>query len=122
MKEINKAININDKQIPFTDLILDGIKTIETRQSNSLKSLIGQRIGIIRTGCGKAMLVGYVTITNVVIYDETNFRADYPRHLVKKGSKYDIHTGGIKYGYILSDPERCNPIPITSKGIVIRNI
>lgn len=116
-----KGININDKEIPFTDLILDGIKTIETRETNSLGSLVGQRVGIIRTGCGKATLVGFISITNVIIYDSKGkFRSDYKRHLVRENSRYDIK--GKKYGYILENPTRCDPVAVNSKGIVIRNI
>ncbi len=118
-----KGININDKYTPFTELILLGLKLIETRNRNTLKSLVGQRVGIIRTGKGKAMLVGYVTIAAVIKYEtEADFRADYPLHWVDKGSKYDIKKGGVKYGYVLTNPQRCEPTPVTSKGIVIRNI
>lgn len=118
-----KAININDKIYPFTDWILDFVKPVETRNKNTLKSLIGDRVGIIRTGHGKAMLVGYVTISGVIKYDTVEaFRDDYSRHMVAPGSKYDINPAGCKYGYILTDPERCEPVPVTARGIVIRNI
>lgn len=117
-----KAFNINDKYFPFTECILDGLKDIETRQKNTLKSLVGKRVGIIRTGKGKAMLVGHVTIIGVIQYEtEAEFRKDENRHLVEPGSRYDI-TGKGKYGYILSNPERCEPVAVTTKGIVIRNI
>lgn len=116
-----KAININDKSEPFTDYILGGFKTVETREKNSLKSLVGKRVGIIRTGCGKAVLVGYVTISEVIKYETVEeFRRDEARHMVKPGSKYDIKTS--KYGYVLTDPERCEPTIVKAKGIVIRNI
>ena len=118
-----KAFNINDSKYPFTDWILDGKKTVETRKTNSLKSLVGKRVGIIKTGCGKAMLVGFVDIVDVIKYETVDeFRSDYERHLVNPGSWYDIRPGKCKYGYILSNPERCNPTPVDAKGIVIRNI
>ena len=118
-----KAVNINDKGIRYTDLILDGKKVIETRRTNSLKSLIGKRVGIIRTGIGKATLVGYITISGVIVYrDEKTFRDDYNRHLVPCGNTYDITKDGVKYGYVLENPERCPPTEITARGIVIRNI
>lgn len=117
-----KAVNINDSTAPFTDYILSGVKTIETRNTNSLKSLVGQRVGIIRTGLGKAVLVGFVTISGVIIYEsEREFRKDESRHLVAKGSRYDLKT--IKYGYLLTNPERLSePEIVKAKGIVIRNI
>lgn len=118
-----KAININDKEYPFTDMILNGYKKIETRHTKSLHSLIGQRVGIIRTGCGKAMLVGFVDIIGVKEYKSVGeFRKDYIKHRVEPGSKYDIAHDGIKYGYMLKDPRRCKPVLVTSRGIVIRNI
>lgn len=118
-----KGVNINDKQIPFTDLILEFLKTVETRNTRSLHSLVGQRVGIIRTGCGKALLVGYVDIVEEIEYKDVDaFREDYKRHLVEPGTKYDIKPNGKKYGYVLANPERCEPTPVTAKGIVIRNI
>lgn len=120
---ITKAFNINDKTQPFTEQIFNLLKDIETRNTNSLKSLIGKRVGIIRTGCEKATLVGLVTIADVIKYEtEDTFRSDEKHHMVKKGSKYDIKKGGVKYGYVLVDVERCDPVIITNKGIVIRNI
>ncbi len=116
-----KAININDHKYPFTEWILKGIKTIETRETDSLRSVVGQRVGITRTGCGKAMLVGYADITGTVIYDSIEaFRADYDRHMVAAGSQYDIKNR--KIGYILENVTACDPIPVTARGIVIRNI
>lgn len=117
-----KAFNVNDKYFPFTEEMLNRNKTIETRGTNSLKSLVGKRVGIIRTGKGKAMLVGYVTISDVIRYNtEEEFRRDENKHLVAPRSKYDITKKG-KYGYILENPERCEPVAVTAKGIVIRNI
>ena len=38
------------------------------------------------------------------------------------GNTYDITADGVKYGYILENPERCTPVEVTARGIVIRNI
>lgn len=122
-QRINKGININDKTQAFTEQILEGLKDIETRDSNSLKSLIDQRVGMIQTGCGKAHVVGLVDIVGVVVYeDEQAFRKDYNRHQVAARSKYDIKPGGKKYGYILANVERCDPTPVTVRGNTIRNL
>ena len=119
-----KAININDTEFNFTDLILSGIKTIETRDTRSLKSLVGKRVGIISTHKSrKAFLVGYVDIVKEIKYStEEEFRRDCIKHHVLAGSKYDIKKGGVKYGYVLSNPQKCDPVVVTAKGIVIRNI
>lgn len=98
------GININDSTQPFTDQILSGQKTIETRDSDSLRKYVGQQVGLIRTGKGNAQLVGYATIGEPTVYrSEQQFRDDQDKHLVPKDSKFDIKPNGIKYGYPLSD-------------------
>jgi hypothetical protein len=120
--EISSGININDKTQPFTDQILSGKKTIETRNSRSLDPYIGKRVGIIRTGKGDAMLVGYADIGTPKEYASASaFRADDAKHLVLKGSEFDMK-GGLKYGYPISNVEKIAPVKIKSKGIVARKI
>ena len=48
------GININDKTQDFTGQILRGEKTVETRRTNSLRPYVGKRVGIVRTGRGRA--------------------------------------------------------------------
>lgn len=115
-----KGVNINCKGQDFVEEILSHLKTIETRNRNTLKSLVGQRVGIIKTGCGKAMLMGHADIAGVIEYDEQTFREDYHRHLVAPGSEYDIK--GKKYGYILENVQKCEPREVTSRGIIFRDI
>lgn len=116
------GININDKHYPFTDWIFTGVKTIETRNTPSLNPYIGKRVGIIKTGKGKAMLVGFVTIGEPIYYQtESHFRSDEPKHCVTKGSKYDIDNAG-KWGYPIINPIITEPKIIFSKGIVARKI
>lgn len=116
------GININDKYQPFTDLIFAGIKTIETRKTPSLNAYVGKRVGIIQTGKGKAMLVGFVTIGKPIYYQsENHFRTDEDKHCVPQGSKYDIDDAG-KWGYQIINPEKIKPTYVTSKGIVARKI
>lgn len=116
------GININDKYYPFTEQIFSGLKTIETRNKKTLHPYIGQRVGIIKTGKGKAILVGFVTIGQPIYYKtEEEFRKDEDKHRVSKGSKYDIDGVG-KWGYTLINPMRVEPKYIDSKGIVARQI
>ena len=116
------GININDKEYPFTEWILSGIKTIETRRAPSLHPYIGKRVGIIRTGKGKATLVGFVTIGGPIYYQtEEEFRKDENKHCVNAGSKYDIDGLG-KWGYPIINPIRTEPRYVNSKGIVARQI
>jgi len=116
------GININDSTQPFTEEILDGLKTIETRLSNSLDPYIGKRVGIVRTGKGKAMVVGYVDIVGVKEYNSREeFEADFEQHLVDSD---DDEWGfkGKKYGYILANPERITPYEAPKGGIVAREL
>ena len=116
------GININDKYYPFTDLIFSGIKTIETRKTPSLNAYIGMRVGIIRTGKGKATLIGFATIGEPIHYKtKEHFRSDEEKHCVTKGSKYDIDDLG-KWGNPIINPIKVKPIYVTSKGIVARKI
>jgi len=116
------GININDKTQPFTAQILSGEKTVETRRTNSLHPYVGQRVGIVRTGRGKATMVGYATIGEPIRYEhQKQFAADYARHRVAAGSPHDCGTDG-KFGYILIDVEATTPRPVTSRGIVARRI
>ena len=115
------GININCKTQDFIGQILDGMKTIETRNTHSLRCYVGERIGLIKTECGKATLCEYATIMREIHYrNEEEFRRDEDKHLVLKGSVYDIVTD--KYGYVLSDVVRIKPVEVSSKGIVSRRI
>ncbi len=120
--EVVKGFNINDREQAFTEQILDGIKTEETRKTHSLDCLIGKRVAIIRTGKGKAVIVGTCVISGCHEYrNRDEWNAAYNRHRVERRSRFDFT--GRKVGYILTEVERLeSPLPVKSKGIVIRNI
>ena len=107
---------------PYADMIVSGLKTIETRSTNSLKPYIGQRVGIVETGSGKAKLVGYATIGMPTVMHETAFREAEGKHLVDKGSEFDIAPNGEKYCYPIIDPHACTPKTLASRGIIARQI
>ena len=46
----------------YADLIVDGHKTLESRNGDSLRPYVGKRVSIVRTGEGKAKAIGEVTI------------------------------------------------------------
>lgn len=120
--EVVKGFNINDKEQAFTEQILAGLKTEETRKTHSLDSLIGKTVAIIRTGRGKAVIVGTCTIDGFTEYrNGEDWSAAYNRHRVERGSKYDFT--GFKVGYVLRNVQKLSdPVPCKSRGIVIRNI
>ena len=115
------GVNINDSQTPYTEMILSGKKTIETRRTRSLDPYIGDEVGIIRTGKGPAELVGYMDIEKPKEYHNTQeFERDRPKHRVPKGSTEDKK--GKSFGYPLTDVERVKPKKIHSRGNVAREI
>lgn len=106
------GVNVNDKRQPFTDQILDGSKTIETRSAPTLHPYVGKKVGLVRTGKGKAMLVGYVTIGEPKLYTTaSSFDRDYKSHLVGKDSPFHISKTkkGSKWGYSLENVEKIEP-------------
>lgn len=117
-----KGININCKYSPFVDMILAGQKTIETRATKSLHPYLGQRVGLIETGNGKAMLKGYAKISSYKEYTTSaEWAADIGAHRVDPGSAYDWT--GYKVGYMLTDIEELQqPVPVSSRGIIAREV
>ena len=44
----------------YADLIVDGHKTLESRNSDTLRPYVGKRVAIVRTGEGPAKAIGEV--------------------------------------------------------------
>jgi hypothetical protein len=118
------GINVNQGGSSFADKIISGEKKFETRESDSLRSYVGKRVGIIRTGEGKAKAIGDVTLGEpIVVSSPEEFAKLRDLHLVPEGSKFDIKQGGVKYLYPIE-----NPVPygvekdVAKYGIVSRKI
>lgn len=120
--DTNIGININDSNAPWSELILSKEKTIETRSTNSLKPYINKKVGIIRTGKGQALLVGFMRLGEPKIYNTLKeFRMEEGLHRVNAGNVFDWVTP--KFGYPIYDVQRIDtPMPITSWGIVARKL
>jgi predicted transcriptional regulator len=115
------GINVRNTDVAFADLIVDGIKTIETRDSNSLHPYIGKTVAIVRTGQGKASAIGQVKIVGfTVAIDPCTFDDAYEQHLVKKDSIFYIKDA--KYMYHLSDAVRYETPKPVGFGIVSRKV
>lgn len=113
-----KAIFVNECGARrYASGIAAGIKTIETRSRDMLKTLLGERVAIIRTGCGVAHVIGYVDIISKIQVNEQLFDVLADRHLVPCGDQYDIKPGGKKYCYFLENAERCEPYPVPENAI-----
>jgi len=104
------ALNVrNEEGFPYADQIIDGQKTIETRNQPNLDKLIGKTVKIIRTlgpkSKDKAMVIGEVTIAGKKEYNTlAEFREDAGKHLVSEGSSFDFKKP--KVGYLLENPKR----------------
>lgn len=115
------GINVKNTDVAFADLIVDGIKTIETRDSKSLHPYIGKTVAIVRTGQGKAYAIGQVKIVGfTVATDQCTFDDAYKQHLVKKDSIFYIKDA--KYMYHLTDAVRYETPKPVGLGIVSRKV
>jgi len=118
------GINVrNTKDKPFADLIVDGFKTIETRESNSLHPYVGKRVAIVRTGEGKAFAIGEVTITG---FSWTNsksiFDSHASSHMVTEDNAFYFKQNVGKYMYFLENAVRYQSPVAVGKGIVARQL
>ena len=118
------GINVrNTKDKPFADLIVDGLKTIETRESNSLHPYVGERIAIVRTGEGKAFAIGEVIITGFSwTNSESTFTSYEDMHMVEKGNPFYIKQSIGKYMYFLDNAVRYKTPVAVGRGIVARRL
>lgn len=124
-KAIKMAVNVKkDKKadVDYAELLISGDKKFETRDTPSLNSYVGQRVGIAKTGDGEAKAIGSVEIGEPIEVDEKTFRELQDQHLVPEGSEFDIKPGGKKYLYPVSNPERFDSPKSVGRGIVSRKI
>ncbi len=103
--------------VPYADAIVSGVKTIETRNRNMLKSLIGERVAVVRTRRNsKPTVVGYVDIGDAYFCPAEEFDKFRDMTLVPPGSYYDVRGRG-KWFYDLWNAEQCDPYPLPADAI-----
>ena len=103
--------------IPYAVAIVSGFKPIETRNRNTLKSLVGKRVAIVRTHRNKKpMIFGYVTISFCDFRSEKWLDNHRDLTLIPPGSMYDCKGKG-KYCYYLSRPEKCEPYELPKNAV-----
>ena len=107
--------------LSYADMIVDGQKTLESRNSDTLRPYVGKRVAIVRTGEGKAKAIGEVTIGEPKVVNQKQFRAMEGDHLVPKGSRFDINTP-TKHLYPMHDPVRYEEERDVGHGIVSRKV
>jgi hypothetical protein len=105
----------------YADLIVDGHKTLESRNGDTLRPYVGKRVAIVRTGEGKAKAIGEVTVGEPQVVNQRQFRAMEDEHKVAKGSRFDINTP-TKHLYPMHDPVRYETERDVGHGIVARKV
>lgn len=118
------GINVNqDGSNKYADKIVDGEKTFETRDTDSLRPYVGQRVAIVKTGEGKAKAIGAVTIGEpILVTSRKDFNKYRNQTLIPEGSRFDIADDGVKYMYPMDNPERYKKEIDVGLGIVSRKV
>ena len=106
---------INCSPYPFIKWIIQGRKVYETRNKNTLKSLMGKTVYLAETGKGKRPVVKCsATIESVIVVQDLKTYNLYRKQTkVVKGSIFDFVPGKKKYLYKLTNivpvPEFISP-------------
>lgn len=114
-------INCNDE--PFVDYIIDGRKSYETRNRNSLKSLLswalGKRVLIAETGHGNPIIRCSAVIDCYWdVHSAHGWNAVRNVHAVPVGSKYDWKPDTkVKWLYHLTDVQPVDPFTLPNNSI-----
>lgn len=107
--------------VRYADLIVDGHKTLESRNSDTLRPYVGKRVAIVRTGEGPAKAIGEVTIGEPMVVGKKEFRSLEDKHHVPEGSAFDITTP-TKHLYPMHNPVRYETERDVGHGIVSRKV
>ena len=112
-------VYINCSVFPFVDLIIANKKVYETRNRNTLKSLIGQEIYLAETGKGKATVKAKCTITDLVtVTDKATYNRYRKETQVAKGSVFDFCSSTkAKYLYRLDNVQPVEPFPVPDNTV-----
>lgn len=117
------GINIRcDGVLDYAALVVQGVKHYESRNSDSLKAYVGKRVGIVRTGKGRAACIGSAVIGAPIVVNEKQFRMLEHKHLVPEKSAYDIKPGCVKYLYPIINPQTFSVHLPVKHGIVSRQV
>lgn len=113
-----RGIFVNENGgIPYAAAIVQGIKPIETRSRDMLRSLVGERVAVIRTRRGKTPTVmGYVDIVAKAFCHADEFDRYREQTLIPPNSAYDVNGKG-KWFYHLANAERVNGFPLPSDAV-----
>jgi hypothetical protein len=116
-------------QIPWSRLLINGDKSVETRSYPIPKKYEGVELALIETpgkyGRFKSQIIGTITFSHSFKYPDKNaWIDDYNRHKVEEGDEFcDWNENKPKYGWVVSHFTKFHD-PITfnkKKGIVFTN-
>ena len=107
-----------DGGVRYAEAIVKGYKPIETRNRNMLKSLVGERVAVVRTRRGDhPMVVGFVDIVSAEYHTAEWLDSHRDQTLIPPGSKHDC-AGKGKWCYLLANPgDLYEPLPLPYDAI-----
>lgn len=113
-------------QIPWSSLLINGDKSVETRSYPLPKKYEGVELALIETpgkyGKFKSRIIGTITFSHCFRYpDKQSWIDDYNRHKVEEGDEFcDWKDDKPKYGWVVSNIVKYDdPIVVKKrKGIV----
>jgi hypothetical protein len=113
-------------QIPWSTLLIEGDKSVETRSYVLPEKYEGVELALIETpgkyGQFKSRIIGTITFSHSFKYpDKQSWKDDHNRHKVKENDElYGWNPDKPKYGWVVSDLNKFDvPIPAPKKkGIV----
>ena len=115
-------------QYPWSKMIIDGKKTVETRSYPLPKKYEGEELALIETpgkaGNFKSRIIGTVTFSHSFKYpNETCWKEDQCRHLVGLASEFGWNENKDKYGWVICAVHKFDePVEApTKKGIIFTN-
>jgi len=125
-EQIMTGINI---QAPWSTLLINGDKSVETRSYALPKKYEGIELALIETpgkyNRFKSRIIGTITFSHCFKYpDKQSWKDNYNRHKVEEQDEfYSWNPNKSKYGWIVSDINKFDEpkIPPSKKGIVFTN-
>ena len=117
-------------QIPWSQLLINGDKSVETRSYPLPEKYEGVELALIETpgkyGQFKSRIIGTITFSHSFLYGtKQDWLNDYNRHKVEEQDElFGWNLVKSKYGWVVSDINKFDePIPyLKKKGIVFTNL
>lgn len=115
-------------QAPWANLLIDGLKSVETRSYHLPLKYEGVELYLVETpgklGKFKARVIGTISFSHSFKYTtKTDWINDYNRHLVSQNDPLYSWNDKPKYGWVVCSVEKFDePLDISGKrGIIFTN-